>query len=308
MKTLINVAFGAVLVFGSAFWLAAQADKPRARPTRAENPNAKTTAPASDSVSSQSRTDHTLSQNFDSVVRAEDLIGREPKGMPGQLGKVDDLLIDLETSQVVAAVFRQHLNGRTAAMVTLPIVALRSSAKGYDAQPWVTDAIIQQIEPLAEATAPITRGWVSAQYRSLKRDPYWMARTQQQTVGGRIGPRKFDQEDYLLAKYSELIGLGVVDAAEKPVGQIESVVVELNSFDVAYVLVKSASSKHLAVPLGVFEISPGKPWQIELDREVIRSRSITLDGDLPRSIDRGWLEYIAVRYGRTGVQEKSQSE
>ena len=110
---------------------------------------------------------------YQSAVPGRDFIGRKIAGLPGQLGEVADLLIDLETSQVVAAIFRQSDSGGASAAMTLPIVALRQTQDGHRLQPWVTEAMIQRMTPLTSTKQAFTRGRVSDQYRAFDRDPYW---------------------------------------------------------------------------------------------------------------------------------------
>lgn len=249
-------------------------------------------------------------KTFESVTAASSFVGREIEELPGHLGEVADLLLDLQTSQAVAAVFRQQVDNGITAEVTLPIIAIRATQRGHRTQPWVTDAMIQQVKRaggLHPQRPAYTRGWVSKQFTTLNREPYWRSYAKRRAANrSRL---VFDEIDYPLTRLSEVLGLDVVDKQDQPVGQVEQVVISPNTFEVAYVVLKTASSKRLAIPLAAFETESGKEWKIELDRETIIARpgleeSGRQDGQLPLSVDRAWSEYVAVRYGDIGVQPK----
>ncbi len=225
---------------------------------------------------------------YESVVPARDFVGREIAELPGQLGEVADLLIDLETSQVVAAIFRQNNVDGPSAVLTLPIVALRQTQEGHHLQPWVTEAMIQQLAPTTATKQSFTRGRVSDQYRAFDREPYWgefLKRRQKIRV-----VQRFDQTDFLLSRYSELVGSPIMDAENSQVGTIEEVVVVPETFAVAYLLVETMADRYQAIPLGAFKVNEQGRWQINLDRESIHARPTVDRSELPLSIDRGWVE------------------
>ena len=73
--------------------------------------------------------------------------------------------------------------------------------------------------------------------------------------------------------------------------------------DVMYCVMESKNKELRAIPLGAFVMpSTSYRWLIELPRaEILKFAPFDMAAP-PSQVDHAWQEYVAVRYGRTGLQ------
>jgi sporulation protein YlmC with PRC-barrel domain len=118
---------------------------------------------------------------------------------------------------------------------------------------------------------------------------------------------------YGFTSLKSLFGTPVVNAEGEELGKIEDFAISLEHHLVAYAAVSctcfdGAADKRFPIPLGSFIVKSGeKAWTLELPLEVLEATPTFSPGQWPEKLDRAWVEYVHVRYGRAplgGVQTK----
>lgn len=144
----------------------------------------------------------------------------------------------------------------------------------------------------------INRGFASKVYSSAKKEIYWSDELNSQS------PEKFDTEKYRLSNLSEVMGQKVQDKAGKPLGKIVDLGINDSTGAIVYCVLESSDDKLRAIPLAAF-VADGKSkaWTIDLDQEQVFAFETSQLDQPPQSVARGWQEYVAVKYGRKGLQQ-----
>ncbi|MEO8271844.1 MAG: PRC-barrel domain-containing protein [Aureliella sp.] len=203
--------------------------------------------------------------------------------------EVRDLVVDLETAHVALLVVSwKHAEKTYQAVLpwsdVLPNHALDSTF-------WKT---LSRVPPKM-----FNRALANAVYSTAKRDIYWS-----DSIKFKGENTEFDQSKYELSPFSALVGRSVVDKIGEPIGEIVDLGVNDQSGSIAYCILKTNGSDMRAIPLGAFTISSeSTAWKIDLNKSQIFAFETCDLGDPPQAIARGWQEYVAVKYGREGVQE-----
>lgn len=244
---------------------------------------------------------------FANLRPASSVIGWDVRRGDKLVGSIADLLFDLETSQVALLVIAQRDESDTVRYLALPTVILEPVERSGRVKSWVTDEMVASARQVAKTTDTITRGWAADEYKRFGRDPYWKEFRDQ--LRKENPKRTFDEVDHRLDLYSKLCKEDVVDIKGKSVGRIVDFGIEPDSSQVVYVALQPADKQKSlnAIPLGAFVIEHGT-WLIELDREAITARAKFESWNWPTSTSRAWIEYVAVRYGRTGVQSERKAK
>lgn len=146
-------------------------------------------------------------------------------------------------------------------------------------------------------TEGINRDFVSQVYSSAKKEIYWS-----DILADAKGADKFDAKDYQLTTFSQLVGQGVKDKSGEPIGKIVDLGINDTTGAIVYCVLESSDSKFRAIPLAAFVASEkSKAWTIALDREQVFAFETCDLSKPPQAVDRGWQEYVAVKYGRKGL-------
>jgi hypothetical protein len=114
---------------------------------------------------------------------------------------------------------------------------------------------------------------------------------------------KFDREKYELVPFATIKNKKIVDIDGELLGKLIDVGVREEG-DIAYCVLQSTDGDLRAIPLGAFlDRERNKDWKIELKREQVFQFKPFDAQQTPQEIERGWQEYVAVRYGRDSLQE-----
>ncbi|QDU94274.1 PRC-barrel domain-containing protein [Lignipirellula cremea] len=108
-------------------------------------------------------------------------------------------------------------------------------------------------------------------------------------------------DQYQFALLTNLQGKVIVDADGKPVGEVVDLALLERDGRIAYAGARFEDKRdHLhAIPLSAFVASPGsETWRLEVDEKVIENTPTFAPEDWPTQIDRAWVEYVHVRYGK----------
>jgi len=100
-----------------------------------------------------------------------------------------------------------------------------------------------------------------------------------------------------------------VDADGEQIGSLTDLGMDVASGTIIYCVIRSEDKTLRAIPLGAFvDRDPKQDWKIELESEQVMMFAPFTGGKPPQNIDRGWQEYVAVRYGRNALQTETNSE
>lgn len=258
---------------------------------------AQTTAPSGSKVGAEIRESDLQSTPLPSNIEfVSKLLQTELKKDRDTLGKVEDVAFDLET---------EHLAILVASNGT------REQSKRYALLPFIPgDRLIQfdwekkltlQTQPLSAA-----RAQAAELYRDHKQAVYWIDFAKKKIADSKGA---FDEQDYPLTFYSTLKQWPVVDKEGKLIGKVDDVAIKSANGEILYIVMVSNDSAKRAIPLGAFVGEDASShWSIELDaKQILKFKPFDLKAP-PIEVDRGWVEYVATRYGRGGLQTTKKVE
>ncbi len=212
------------------------------------------------------------------------------------IGKVEDVALDLETEHLALLVASNRLTNQSKRYALLPFIPGDKLVQ-YD---W-ENKLTLQTPPLSAARAE-----VADLYRDYKQALYWIEFAKKKLSNTH---ESFDEEKFALTFYSTLKGKRVADNIGESVGKISDVAIKSSSGEVLYVVMISEDGATRAIPLGAFVNEEKKDeWLIELGKEQIFNFKPFLAKTPPIRVDRGWEEYVSVRYGRGGLQARKKVE
>ncbi len=238
------------------------------------------------------------------------------------MGRICDVAFDLETGQLALVVVKATMAGGDVSD-NKPSASQDQSDKqveqGGDATPnerfillpfvdfdqqdvfeWEDD---QTISRLPKA---LTRAIAQKTYSDVNQDIYW---SRYLTELKEELNSKFDDRNFELATFSLLRRRGIVDSNGESIGKLVDFAIESGKGDIIYCVIECTDKKHRAIPLGAFVMPENNyRWTIELSSsQIFDFPGFDLEAP-PTHIDRGWAEYVAVRYGRDGLQEVAKGE
>ncbi|KAA5545457.1 PRC-barrel domain containing protein [Roseiconus nitratireducens] len=264
-------------------------------------------APSAESKSSAegNRGPSAVGHHHETLVRATEVIGTDLAEVDDSLGSVADLVLDLQTSQAALALCAYRDPPQDAeAMLALPITAWAFDRANAIKKPWLTDEMIRQSSPVTPPFDRFDRRLAGEQYQQFDQPPYWLAFVDRQQA--KDPNFEFDTRDFKLVLFSSLKDTAVVSSENDVVGTISDLAIDPISSQIAYAVMDTAKdrAKRFAIPLGAFVATDDQRFKIELGRDEILKRPTFRESNLPKVVDRGWIEYVAVRYGREGVQNR----
>jgi hypothetical protein len=148
---------------------------------------------------------------------------------------------------------------------------------------------VQTAPRLPKVATDLTRSWAEIALSHFNLAPYW--KTEKDQVSDRD----------LLIRASTLRNMAVVDDDGKPLGRIYDFAITSRG-DIAYAgLAKGDNAERLhPVPASAFIVPGGNAeWRLDLPPDIVNNTPTFAAVDWPKTLDRGWLEYVHVRYGRS---------
>lgn len=155
-----------------------------------------------------------------------------------------------------------------------------------------------------DSISRITRSTVKALCEACDEKPYWTSLVNQ--VNNKVDLDKLDLDSYELISARFLIQKEVraADGKEK-IGAIVDMAFDMQSGELLYLVLES-KDVFRAVPLGAFEgKATSEAWRIDLPGNLVYQFKPFTMKEIPKAIDRGWTEFISVKYGRNGLQSPS---
>lgn len=210
---------------------------------------------------------------------------------------INDIVLDFETSQVALQIVSwTHVDkGQRVFAVTPFLPALDGE---------LTTKLSRTMSKSSPAS--MNRELATVVYKEFGRELYWSQYLK------RLPPDahgNFDRERFELTAFRDLQGKKISDTDGDAVGTLTDVGVNERSGEIVYCVIKSNDESLRAIPLGAFVDRKSKSdWKIELEREQIVLFEPFDKAQPPQAIDRGWQEYVAVRYGRDALQAKPNAK
>ena len=86
---------------------------------------------------------------------------------------------------------------------------------------------------------------------------------------------------------------------------VEDVAIRASKGTILYMVLRTIDDRRIAIPLGAFAADEkASRWMIELAKDQIIKFEAFDKLSPPSKADSGWLEFVAVKYGRGGLQSK----
>lgn len=251
---------------------------------------------------------------FGRLVRAETWLKQPVRDVDGKdFGSVRDLALDLETGHVALTVVGDSKDGREEFLVIPPRLLKEDRSRRL--------TLLRNADgprlAVADLEESLQRGFAGARYRAFGEEPYWsLPKIGEKVSAGEIP--KWD-EHYRLTLLSKLSGTKVVDKNGHPLGPLMGFAFSPKSGQIVYAAIRldeNDSDRHLAIPLSAFVVpseDSGSPatWQIELSSEIVQDTPGFDARHWPTELERGWIEYVHVRYGRSplgGVRHTTKAQ
>ena len=148
-------------------------------------------------------------------------------------------------------------------------------------------------------TQRLTRSEVRTICRQFETVPYWDGVVKE----GESDSREFDE--YELASSSGLLDRQVRSADNmESIGRITDLSFDTRTGELVYLVLTSSENEHRAIPLGAFDgKADSSTWMVDLPSKLIFQFKPFSPTNPPRFIDRGWTEFVAIKYGRNGLQQ-----
>jgi hypothetical protein len=209
--------------------------------------------------------------------------------------KTQDYIVDLETADIALKIVSwQHTDNSKRVIAAVPF-AVR------------TDSEASKVWYQLSANEPVdmNRELASKIYADFGQDIYWST-----YLSGLEGENQkgFDPQKFLLTTMASLKGTEVKDIEDRNYGKVVDLAINASTGDIVYCVVKNDKDGSLrAIPLGALvgrDLSHG--WKIELASDAISKFEAFDRSNPPQFVDRGWEEYVSVRYGRRGLQEDAK--
>jgi sporulation protein YlmC with PRC-barrel domain len=228
------------------------------------------------------------------VVRATELLGASLNAENKDVGEIEDAAFDLQTGHLALVVASQKVPSQEAVYTLIPFRDFRKAK--FE---WIDESTISKLPET------ITRAVANDVYVTYERDIYWINFSRQLEESLK---QEFDQENFELTTFSFLKGRTVIDADREVVGHIIDLGINASTGRIVYCVLQTDDKKLRAIPLAAFVMEPNTyRWSIELTKPRILAFEPFDESSTPTNIDRGWKEYVAVRYGRDGLQSQKAS-
>ena len=216
-----------------------------------------------------------------------------------ELGRIQDLAFDLETGHLALVVTVKTLPAESGEAKRYTLVPFLE-AMGETRFRW-SDDLTMESPPEA-----ITRSVVQYAYQTFQRDVYWLRYCKRLEAALRD---QFDQRDFQLTTFSFLKGRPIIDLHNETVGKLVDLGINPANGRIVYCVVESPDKALRAIPLGAFVMPQSTyRWMIELPKSKIDAFQPFPADAPPIAVDRGWREYVALRYGRTGLQTEKKAD
>lgn len=247
-----------------------------------------------------------LTPSFTDVVPASDLINMKVTGNSGEaIGRINEVFIDRDAGVVAFLAVRRIDATRILDDTTyLPASTLTLSSDGKSLSCDKAE-MLQAGLSRPNLSGPVSLNQTKALaklYTTFNTQPYWDTKAKQ-------------SNNRSLIAVDELDNRIIRDADWRQLGRVKEVmVVPHGKWQVAYLSVGDfvqgkTSSDRVAVPMAAFVRQTLSPtWLLEVSADAELLKQTFRKGQWPTEIDRGWTEFVHVKYGTNpsgGLQQSS---
>ena len=238
----------------------------------------------------QVQSPYDVGPTFENVVAGDKYVGAEVAGSGGRTFKLVDGLVEPVSGSIVLVVLEDKKSGGQLAVPTKLI-------EGESGSLTLAADVGEEVRTRSEALLKSDGLPVAAvnTYLAASFPEHKLPVNRDEPAANAEG----------LIRFSKLSGLDIVDNTDKEIGNVKTAVINTEHASIAYLLVEMAVDKKLrAIPLGAFEYYyAADAWKINLAGERIAKFPPVSADELPKQLDRGWVEYVAVRFGRNTLQD-----
>lgn len=228
------------------------------------------------------------------IVKLSDTIGAPVAVKGAESEKIADLIIDMETERIAYVTLVRN-NAKDAVIV--PAVDIK---QGDQSASYAGDPQALQKAPAAPKKEELNAKRLAKVDKHFGHDPYWKRADK---LGKEPEPR--------LRAGKGILNIEVVDGENEKLGEVTDVALDWESGKIPYIVVKNAKSQRMhAIPIAAFEkTEDDQRLLVKVPPEVFhKGASFSAEDKWPAAIDRQWVEYVQVRYGRRGVQSEGAAE
>ncbi len=226
------------------------------------------------------------------ILMASKLLRTELKMRESNVGRIEDLAFDLETGHLAVLVLETTETDKQPQWRLIPFV------NGDRLIKFTWDKNTQ----LAVRPKSLNRMQANELFRSYKEAIYWI---EYATQHDKNTGQRFDDLDFQLTLLKGIVNKPIVDKFGEVVGSIEDVAIRASKGEITYLVLRTTDNRRIAIPLGAFEADEkNSRWMVELAKDQIIKFEAFDKSSPPANADSGWLEFVAVKYGRGGLQSK----
>jgi sporulation protein YlmC with PRC-barrel domain len=254
------------------------------------------------------------------VARAASLLNLSVNDAKGTtLGTVSDVALDLNESFVGFLVIELQGSPSSAKRVALPVEAVQLQPSPTHLTIEIAAARLREAPALADQNlAKVTRPWVADSFAFFGQQPYWEKRAERiaktSATSDKASPPRKSTASSRFASLKALKHVAIINAANKPLGHIDDFAVAVETGLIAYAAMAvdgEPEGRMYQVPLSALVVRPGeKDWILDLPLDVLQGTPSFHGTRWPEKVDRTWVEYVHVRYGRSpfdGVRSNLKS-
>lgn len=242
-----------------------------------------------------------LTPDVGKVFAATQIVGKAVQDNTGTIiGEVSDVVVDPYCARIVSLVVSPSEKLDRIRGVLVPFEVIKSLAEKSLVVQVSTTTIEANATSLTEGESqPFTRRMSIATFRHYNIKPYWTDK-----AGNKVESSPVDRDDQFVM-LSNLGNMAIHDLSGEELGRIADVVVSQDTGKIVYAIfahTHRGESKDeqlmFPIPLAAFVVPPKtNKWSLQLPESLLDNTPTIKAGKLPDEVERGWVEYIHVRYG-----------
>ena len=250
------------------------------------------------------------------VIAADDLFDKNVVASDGKdVGDIQYVLIRTDDAQLQHVVIESENENAAGQLVAIPFEAIQSQIAGDEIRLTMSMDEIKQAPHVTEdrlhtltdpATIQKINGyWMpfsEAQGATAQEQTSTTVKTQAQVQAGAPAYLVLSETSYRVlqpggAMAKDIEGMEVTSSDDKRLGDVEEIVIDLDSGRVAYTLVGRGGflglgMNYVAVPLQAIEFTDAKRLRLKVPMRQFNSMRGYLDDDVPRSVTREDLQRV----------------
>lgn len=229
-------------------------------------------------------------------IKARDFIGKNVENEQGKkVGDVNDLLIDMPQGRIAGVVVGV---GGVLGVGEHPRIVPPQAFAWNATEKRLTLRMDEQLRT-AKTRAEDLKSYneLTQVYRDYQQEPYWEKATRQP-----VREKETREVQFRLRKAKEILGSNIDDPANKKLGEVEELVLDLSSGRVVLVAVGAGGvlgigEKLVAVPPSQLQMNPDGKLMINTTEERLKSAPQFDKSHWPDLNDSAWVAQVYGHYG-----------